>query len=111
MQTQYLRSVEQHPVSPNPLFTADASLLYRKIANITALLATLKDAVTDLESVDVPNLDGQVDFYSEVERFEVSLIKNALRRSGGSQVKAARLLNLKTTTLNAKIKNLNVPVR
>lgn len=111
MQTQYLRSVEQHPVSPNPLFNADANLLYGKVANITRLLASLRDAVAELESVDVPNFDEQIDFYSEVERFEVSLIKGALRMSGGSQVKAARLLNLKTTTLNAKIKHLKVPVR
>jgi DNA-binding NtrC family response regulator len=43
-----------------------------------------------------------------VSRFEIDLIKRALLRTGGHQVQAAKLLNLKVTTLNSKIKHYNI---
>ena len=51
--------------------------------------------------------DG-LDFYDEVSRFEIDLIKRALLHTGGHQVRAAKLLNLKVTTLNSKIKHYNI---
>lgn len=49
--------------------------------------------------------DGKIDFFEEVKRFEVRLIKRALDLAGGNQAKAAKLLGLGTTTLNYKIKS------
>ncbi|HEY8227225.1 MAG TPA: helix-turn-helix domain-containing protein [Pyrinomonadaceae bacterium] len=49
-----------------------------------------------------------IDFYAEVERFETHLIKMALAETGGNQAKAARLLGIKATTLNSKIKLFNI---
>ncbi len=46
--------------------------------------------------------------FTELQRFECNLIRSALIRSMGSQTKAARLLNLKLTTLNAKIKHFRI---
>ncbi len=40
----------------------------------------------------------------EVRRFEIELIQRALTRARGRQVFAAKLLGVKATTLNAKIK-------
>ena len=55
--------------------------------------------------------DG-IDFYHEVERYEIELIKSALNRCGGNQTQAARLLHMKSTTLNAKMKHYGLnPVR
>jgi DNA-binding NtrC family response regulator len=107
MQSQYLRSVEQEIVLPQTLFSS-ARLLHSKIANIGRLVSSLNAAVADLESLNLPELDEQFDFYDEVERFEINLIKSALRVTGGSQVKAARLLKLNATTLNAKMKTLKL---
>jgi transcriptional regulator with GAF, ATPase, and Fis domain len=45
-----------------------------------------------------------IDFYDEVTRFEINLIKLALERTGRNQAAAARLLHIKPTTLNFKIK-------
>ena len=50
------------------------------------------------------NIAEGVDFYDEVMRFEVNLIKLALERTGRNQAAAARLLHIKPTTLNFKIK-------
>jgi DNA-binding NtrC family response regulator len=49
-----------------------------------------------------------VDFADEVRRFETDLIRWALLRTGGHQRRAARILNLKVTTLNAKIKRYRI---
>ena len=50
------------------------------------------------------SLSEGIDFYSEVERFETGLIRLALDQTGGHQARAARLLRIKPTTLNSKIK-------
>jgi DNA-binding protein Fis len=58
------------------------------------------------ESANLKNMDLSkgIDFYSEVQRFETALIKLALEQCEGNQAKAARLLGLRATTLNSKIK-------
>jgi transcriptional regulator with GAF, ATPase, and Fis domain len=61
---------------------------------------------------EVPTLDvgNGIDFYEEVKRFEVDLIQSALSFAGGNQVRAARLLNMKVTTLNSKIKHYDINI-
>jgi DNA-binding NtrC family response regulator len=44
----------------------------------------------------------------EVRQFEMNLIRTALGRTAGSQTRAAKLLGLKLTTLNAKIKRYHI---
>lgn len=44
----------------------------------------------------------------EVRRFEIELINSALCRTHGHQHRAARLLGVKPTTLNSKIKRYNI---
>ena len=80
-------------------------------SNITALkeltLRLLREvqAITEVRTL---SLEGGVDFYGEVSRFEIDLIKRALLQTAGHQGRAARLLNLKVTTLNSKIKHYNI---
>ena len=52
-----------------------------------------------------------VNFYDEVRRFEIDLIRRALDQTGGHQSRAARLLGLNATTLNSKIKTYNIHTR
>lgn len=59
------------------------------------------DEATKLKPLDI--LSG-IDFYDEVQRFETHLIRMALAETGGNQAKAAKLLGIKATTLNSKIK-------
>jgi DNA-binding NtrC family response regulator len=51
---------------------------------------------------------GKIDLDEEVKNYEMELIRCALIRTGGRQRKAARLLNIKISTLNAKIKRYNI---
>jgi DNA-binding NtrC family response regulator len=83
----------------------------------TLKLEVLKVISRALESkVDNPKaiLDfdprNGVDFYKEVTKFEIELIKQALACTKGNQRAAARLLGLKTTTLNSKVKTYNLDV-
>lgn len=50
-------------------------------------------------------------FYDEVKKFEIDLIRRALDQTGGHQSRAARLLGLNATTLNSKIKSYNIQTR
>jgi transcriptional regulator with PAS, ATPase and Fis domain len=89
----------------------DPKLFHHKIANLSTLVTNLNEALEDLETLEAPKLDEQFDFYEEVERFQIYLIKSALRVTKGSQVKAAKLLKLKATTLNAKMKLYNLTAK
>ncbi|HEY6246350.1 MAG TPA: sigma-54 dependent transcriptional regulator [Pyrinomonadaceae bacterium] len=52
-----------------------------------------------------------INFYEEVRRFEIDLIRRALEQTGGHQSRAARLLGMNATTLNSKIKTYNINLR
>jgi transcriptional regulator with GAF, ATPase, and Fis domain len=79
-------------------------------------LCTLREvALTLLREVDSLRIaqpargnraDGRL--YDEVQRFEIDLISSALSRTAGNQTRAARLLGVKLTTLNTKIKKYKI---
>ena len=108
MQTQTVRNLSPNTISQTMLHRDDSRVLTQKIENISALMSSLNAAVQDLEGTQGPAMNDEFDFYNEVRRFETKLINTALRLSGGSQVRAARLLKLKATTLNAKMKALQL---
>lgn len=77
-----------------------ASSLMRE-AQILSRDRAFAEESAKLQSIDLAN---GIDFYGEVERFETALIKLALDEAEGNQAHAARLLGLRATTLNSKIK-------
>jgi DNA-binding NtrC family response regulator len=104
MVIQSLMSTRPDEISAHRVMRANSATLRYRIADIRALISSLTAAVEDLDATDLPALNEDFDFYGEVRRFEILLIRNALRVSGGSQIKAAKLLKLKATTLNTKLK-------
>lgn len=73
----------------------------------TLTRALLKEI--DALAADAPlESASQLNLSDEVHRFEADLIRCALIRTGGRQRRAARLLNTKVATLNAKIKRYNL---
>ena len=66
------------------------------------------DEVKALGTMRKVEINEGINFDDEVKSFEISLIERALEQTGGSQLRAARLLNLKHTTLNAKIKRYDI---
>jgi DNA-binding NtrC family response regulator len=59
----------------------------------------------------VQEIGRGINFYDEVRRFEIDLIRRALEQTGGHQSRAARLLGMNATTLNSKIKTYNISLR
>lgn len=53
---------------------------------------------------------GCIDMAEEVRKYERSLILHALKITGGNQRRAARLLGLRPTTLNSKIKRHKIDI-
>ena len=51
-----------------------------------------------------PKVREQINFFDEVRRFEINLIRQALLFANGKKAGAARLLNLNATTLHSKLK-------
>jgi len=78
------------------------------IKNLQELTLRLLREVQSIGEVHTVDLERGLDFYSEVTRFEVDLIRRALLQTAGHQGRAAKLLNLKVTTLNSKIKHYNL---
>jgi len=82
----------------------------------------LRPEISDPQSVVSASHDGAsnlavheigrgINFYEEVRRFEIDLIRRALEQTGGHQSRAARLLGMNATTLNSKIKTYNINLR
>ena len=82
----------------------------------------LRNEISDPQSAAARSHDGAsmtavqdigrgVNFYDEVRRFEIDLIRRALDQTGGHQSRAARLLGMNATTLNSKIKTYNINLR
>jgi transcriptional regulator with GAF, ATPase, and Fis domain len=67
-------------------------------------LASDKTFTEESNKLRTMNIAEGIDFYDEVTQFEINLIKLALERAGRNQAAAARLLHIKATTLNFKIK-------
>ena len=89
---------------------ADAAVSQNKIALLKLLVMELQLALDSLSEVETP-INRGFDFYNEVTRFEIELIRQALIFTGGHQGKAARLLQLKATTLNSKINHYHTQLR
>ena len=81
---------------------ADASLGSR-IRPLKELALALLREVEALGEIQSPDVNRSINLQEEVRRFEIGLIRLALQQTGGNQVRAARMLGMKVTTLNSKI--------
>ena len=103
--------------SPENLRSGNDAAPNRREENLDTRLNVLKDvalkllsAVESLKGGQYPHDKTELRLDDEVKRFESRLIKEALAKTGGNQARAARLLGVKHTTLNAKIKRYQIPV-
>jgi len=97
----------------SPAKSPQASVLLReatvdnRLNALREVALTLLDAVDSLRSSHTAR-DHHMKLHDEVRQFEADLIRTALDRTGGNQARAARLLGVKHTTLNAKIKRYRI---
>lgn len=89
----------------------DGTELSDKLDGLRDVTLSLWKEVKSLgATANVSRIEHSIDFYDEVRRFEVNLIERALEQTGGSQTRAAHLLGINLTTLNAKIKRYNIEI-
>ena len=79
-----------------------------RIASLKVLAMTLLRQVESLETQMASDSVPELNLQKEVHRFEAAIILSALAKTGGRQRRAAKLLGVKVTTLNTKIKRLKI---
>jgi DNA-binding NtrC family response regulator len=72
------------------------------------MLVGEKAFVDESNRLQALKISEGIDFFGELKQFEISLIKLALAQTSGHQARAAKLLNIKPTTLNTKIKQYGI---
>src|SRR2546423_15215592 len=107
MSNESILGLESGAAESNGQTPADSSV----DARLNTLRETVLQLLNEVESLAISrpvDIKRGACFSDEVRQFEVSLIRTALGRPSGSQTRAARLLGLKPTTLNAKIKRYGI---
>jgi DNA-binding NtrC family response regulator len=84
---------------------SEAAVAHDKIKLLKLLVLELQRELESLDNGHILKVEQDVDFYHEVSRFEIELIRRALIFTGGHQINAARRLSMKAKTLSAKIKH------
>jgi len=81
-----------------------------EIPNLESLREAAMTLLREVESLANRHPQGnqRLGLQEEVQRYEMELIREALQRTGGNQRRAAKLLGVKVTTLNCKIKRLGI---
>ena|SRR5437868_2271115 len=74
-------------------------LFIREINSLEQMQATLEEEIENEQPICL---------LTELQRIEVKMIRCAMIRSMGNQTKAAKLLGLKVTTLNTKLKRYKI---
>ena len=95
-------------MEPNASTVNDDSTVDVRLNTLRETVLQLLDEVESLAISRPVDIKRGARFSDEVRQFEVTLIRTALGRTSGSQIRAAKLLGLKPTTLNAKIKRYNI---
>jgi len=113
MKTQnYLKSVNRTISSPTEEARNERETFRQRIEDLSDQAIEIGTRLQALALLTlplaVPPVENGIDFYAEVRRFEVALIRRAMKYTKGSQIEAARLLKMKTTTLSSKIKVLKI---
>jgi transcriptional regulator with GAF, ATPase, and Fis domain len=85
-------------------------VLDNRLTTLRDVALTLLREVESLRVTEPYDLVGRVRLNDEVQRFETELIRSALSRTMGNQTRAARLLGVKLTTLNSKIKRYGISI-
>ena len=88
--------------------SAEKGIATGKTKFLEHLAYTLLREVQSLSEIPLLDIEEGFDLYEEVSRFEKSIIERVLLHTGCHQLRAARLLHLKPTTLNSKIKHYQI---
>jgi transcriptional regulator with GAF, ATPase, and Fis domain len=104
-------SAEQLPgLLPGSAAPPETALDGNRISAVRDLVLMLLRELEALRPEELSQPDRTASLQTQVQQFESDLIRQALFRSAGNQARAARLLGVKHTTLNAKIHRYRICV-
>jgi DNA-binding protein Fis len=109
METEALLIADDNPLPP--ILEQSSSETGSKTSNIEGLkniVSALWKEVEALGNLQPLDIRTGIDFYNEVRRYEIHLIRRALDHTGGNQKRAAKLLGIKVTTLNTIIHRYSI---
>lgn len=111
MQTESYTSRNNAPLGvKNHQSASSAAIINNRVEALKTLSNSLLLELEALRVKEDLRVAEKIDLAGEVERLQIDLIRMALLRTGGRQRAAARLLNVKPTTLHAKIKRFGLEV-
>ena len=90
------------------LLRKDGSRVRVEIVGSMVAEGRMQSVLRELPQETAETLEGRVEFYEEVKRFEAGLIRRALARTGGNQKAAAALLGVNHTTLHTMTKRYGI---
>jgi len=102
-----LPSFQQHKETERLAASASLHSQLRLISEAALSLLDQIESVREEQTTDSSRAPASL--HDEVRGLEIRLIRSALSQTRGHQRKAARLLGVKATTLNAKIKRYKIP--
>jgi transcriptional regulator with GAF, ATPase, and Fis domain len=92
----------------NDAAPGSSDLAAHNLNSLREAAITLLREVESLTNSQLRKSNRNFHLHEEVQRYEIELIRRALQRTGGNQRRAARLLGVKVTTLNCKIKRFGI---
>ncbi len=97
---EQLPNPSRHETEPKPVAATGEG---DRIDGLRELVLMLLRELESLRPEQLMRPDSDASLQARVQEFETNLIRQALSRTSGNQSRAARLLGVKHTTLNAKI--------
>ena len=105
-----MENIRQNNLSPIPPELKVSVAVNNRFEALKTLSNSISGQIAALQREEQVAAQTKINLAEEVNRYEADLIRCALFRTGGRQRPAARLLNVKVSTLNAKIKRLGISI-
>ena len=111
MSSALIWRTEEFPPGVNQSTLLREATLDNRLDALRDIALTVLSEVESLRGAEPAQGGGSIRLHDEVARFETDLIRSALQKTNGSQVRAARMLGVKQSTLNAKIQRYKISPR
>lgn len=113
-EAEHVRATSRRIALAQPLRKGgkESKTLEARIKSLKILALTLLREIEYLEGQDATAAGPRtLDLRAEIQRFEEEMIRSALMKTGGRQRPAARLLGMKATTLNSKVRRYQIETK
>ncbi len=79
-----------------------------RMSRLEQLLRKLQEELAAVNEAAQAEFSGNYDLHQQTKNFEIDMIRHALFLTNNNQQRAAQMLGIKYTTLNAKVKRYGI---